>query len=186
MTEHRTVHARKGFVVGFVFLMLVLTAGCAALNAPTPPPTLVNQYGTPVPAVPTLDANQVARGKQVYQASCARCHGENGVGAPNWKTPDAQLNYPPPPHNDDGHTWHHSDRVLYEAIRDGLRDPLKPDSPLRMPAFGKPALSGAEGLSEANMRDVIAYLKSLWNREHREFQWLRTTEDVPPTPTPPP
>lgn len=184
-------HVTRCFIVAASVgaLMLFLIVACA----PNAAPTLVNQYGKPVPAVPTLDADQVAQGKQIYQANCARCHGENGVGAPNWKVPDENLNYPPPPHDDEGHTWHHSDRVIYEAIRDGLRDPLKPNSELRMPAFGnKPALSGAEeagpelaeGLSDAEIRAVIVYFKSLWNREHQEFQWLRTTEDVLPTPTP--
>lgn len=169
-----------------VLVLLVLVAGCSLAQgafAPAPAPTLVNQYGKAVPPLPTLDASQVARGRQLYQQNCARCHGENGVGAPNWKTPDENLNYPPPPHNDDGHTWHHADRVLYEAIRDGLRDPLKPNSELRMPAFGKLALSGAEGLNDADIDALLAYFKSLWTREHREFQYLRTTEDVTPTPT---
>lgn len=176
MMHRRTISARKGFFAAFIFLMVVVTTGCAALNMPQPAPTLVNQYGTPIPAVPTLDASQVARGKQIYQAQCARCHGENGVGAPNWKIPDENLNFPPPPHDDTGHTWHHPDRVLYEAIRDGLRDPLKPNSELRMPPF-----KGI--LSDADMRAVIVYFKSLWTRDHREFQWTRTSEDVPPPPT---
>ena len=178
MIHRRTIRARKGLGVAFVFLMILATAGCAALSA-GPPTPLINQYGTPIPPVPTLDASQVALGKQIYQAQCARCHGENGVGAPNWKVPDENLNYPPPPHNDDGHTWHHPDRVLYEAIRDGLRDPLKPNSELRMPPF-------VGTLSDVDMWAVIVYFKSLWNSEHREFQWLRTSEDVPPTPPVPP
>lgn len=91
--------------------------------------------------------------------------------------PDANLNFPPPPHDDAGHTWHHADRVLYEAIRDGLGDPQKQNSELGMPAFGNL-------MSDADMRAVIEYFKSLWDREHQEFQWLRTTEDVLPSPTP--
>lgn len=176
MIQHWINHARNRFFFVFVFLMILGMAGCTALNALLPAPTLVNQYGTPIPPVPTLDASQVARGKQIYQAQCARCHGENGVGDPNWKVPDKDLIFPPPPHNDAGHSWHHPDRVLFEAIRDGLRDPLKPNSELRMPPFG-----GV--LSEAEMRSLIEYFKSLWNSEHREFQWTRTSEDVTPTPT---
>lgn len=161
-----------------VLFLFVLFAGCATLPSAIAPPTpLVNQYGTVVPPLPTLDSSQVARGKQIYQANCARCHGENGVGAPNWKTPDENLNYPPPPHNDTGHTWHHADRVLYEAIRDGLRDPLKPNSELRMPAFGNT-------LNDADIEAMLAYFKSLWTNEHSEFQYLRTTEDVIANPTP--
>src|SRR5437867_589813 len=152
------------FIVGALILILV---GCTLAGALTPAPTLVNQYGTPIPAVPTLNASQVALGKQVYQQKCLLCHGENGVGAPNWNVPDANGNFPPPPQNDEGHTWHHSDRVLYEMIRDGMRDALHPDSPLRMPAFGGT-------LSDADIRELIMYFKSLWNREHREFQWIQT------------
>ena len=174
MTKPSLHGSNVAIVVGALMFIL---AGCALAGAPTPAPTLVNQYGTPIPAVPVLNATQVARGKQVYQQKCLICHGENGVGAPNWNVPDANGNFPAPPHDETGHTWHHSDRVLYEAIRDGMHDPLKPNSPLRMPAF-------ADKLSDADIRAVIVYFKSLWNREHQEYQWMQTIEDVQPTPTP--
>jgi mono/diheme cytochrome c family protein len=158
---------------------VALLTGCSMAQTPFAPPvpTLVNQYGTPVPAVPTLDASQVARGKEIYQANCERCHGVNGVGAANWKVPDENLNFPPPPHNDEGHTWHHADRVLYQIIRDGIDKSVSPDSERQMPAYG-------DSLSDAGIFALIAYFKSLWTQEHREFQYLRTTEDIPPTPTP--
>lgn len=137
--------------------------------------------GTSTPAVSaapfsTLDAAQVNRGREIYQQNCAVCHGLNAEGAPNWKTPDADGNYPPPPHDDTGHTWHHSDRVLYEIIRDGFSDPLRPGSPLRMPAWG-------DKLSDADIRTVIEYFKSLWTDEHRQWQWEVTLQDYAPTPT---
>lgn len=155
------------YALGAIF---VLTA-CAS------EPPLVNQYGTRVPPLPTLDASQIARGKQTYQQHCASCHGANAEGAPNWKTPDENLNYPPPPHDGAGHTWHHPDRVLYGIIRDGITDTLRPNQPLRMRAFGGE-------LNDADIRAVIEYFKSLWTREHREFQYLRTTEDAIANPTP--
>ena len=155
------------FAVAFLFL-----AACAS------EPPLVNQYNTAVPPLPTLDASQIARGKQIYQQYCASCHGANAEGAANWKTPDDNLNFPPPPHNDDGHTWHHPDRVIYEAIRDGIRDTLRPNQPIRMQPFG-------DKLSDADIRALLAYFKSLWTREHREFQYLRTTEDEIATPPAP-
>ena len=135
---------------------------------------------TPVtPAfAPTLDAAQVARGREIYQQNCAACHGAKAQGAPNWATPGPDGLYPPPPHDDTGHTWHHSDRVLYEVIRDGMNDPLRPDSPLRMPAWGGK-------LSDAEIRAVIEYFKSLWSEEHRQWQWYQTLQDFAPTPTPP-
>ena len=154
-------------------LGVLILSSCAQTTAP-----LTNPQGTPLPSVPTLDATQVNLGRQVYQANCASCHGANAEGAPNWKTPDAEGNFPPPPHSDTGHTWHHSDRVLYEIIHDGFADPLRPGSPKRMPPF-------SDKLSDAEIHAVITYFKSLWSREHREFQWEVTLQDSTPTPTAP-
>ena len=159
----------------FCLLLLLTIASCTAQPA-TP---FTNPQGTPYPPVPTIDKAQVKLGRQVYQATCAVCHGPNAEGAPNWMTPDAQGNQLSPPHDDQGHTWHHSDRVLYEMIRDGMRDPLRPNSAFRMPAFGK-------RLSDTEIRAVIAYFKSLWLHDHREYQWEQTVDDFASTPTPSP
>ncbi len=164
--------------------LLLVTSACLGSDAEV----LRNVQGTPLPPVPTLDAKQVVEGRRVYDTHCATCHGVNGIGSTtNWKVPDAEGNFPPPPHNDDGHTWHHPDRVLYESIRDGLRDQFRPGSPLRMPAFGdKHALSGVEGLSDAQVRALISYFKSLWSKEHREYQWEINLIDVERHSTPSP
>lgn len=133
--------------------------------------------GPGAPSYPTLDAAQVDRGRALYQQQCASCHGSNAEGAPNWATPGPDGFFLPPPHDDTGHTWHHSDRVLYEVIRDGMSDPLKPGSPLRMPAFG-------DKLSDVEIRALITYFKSLWTAEHRQWQAEETRKDFAPTPTP--
>lgn len=133
---------------------------------------------TPAPPIPTLDAAGVQRGQEIYQANCMVCHGANAEGAPNWATPGPDGLYPPPPHDDQGHTWHHSDRVLYEVIRDGMGDPLRPEAPLRMPAWG-------EKLTDADIRALMEYVKSLWNDDHRQWQWEQTVKDFAPTPTRP-
>ena len=147
-------------------LSLIL-AGCTGSNTEV----LRNVQGTPIPPVPTLDARQVVEGRRLYDTLCATCHGPNGVGStPNWKVPDAEGNFPPPPHNDDGHTWHHPDRVLVEIIRDGFRDTLHPNAPLRMPAFGNQ-------LSDIQTRAITSYFKSLWSKEHREYQWEIDLQD---------
>ena len=128
--------------------------------------------------LPTLDAAQVARGREIYQRNCATCHGANAEGAPNWATPGPDGLHPPPPHDDGGHTWHHADRVLYEVIREGMGDPLRPEVPLRMPAWGGE-------LSDTEIREVIEHFKSLWSEEHRRWQWEQTLNDFARTPTPP-
>jgi mono/diheme cytochrome c family protein len=133
---------------------------------------------TSIPPLPTLDAAEVNLGRQIYMEQCAICHGSNGEGQPNWKMPDANGNMPAPPHDDSGHTWHHADGLLYEITRDGFRDPLKPpDSPLTMPAFG-------DKLSDAEIRAVITYFKSLWSEESRRFQWEVTQQQPFPTSAP--
>ena len=62
----------------------------------------------------------VALGKQVYATQCASCHGANLEGQTNWQVrgPDGKL--PAPPHDQTGHTWHHSDAHLFELTKYGL------------------------------------------------------------------
>jgi len=60
----------KSNIALVVGALLLLLEGCALAEASTPEPTLVNQYGAPIPAIPTLDAAQVAEGKQIYQQKC--------------------------------------------------------------------------------------------------------------------
>jgi len=68
--------------------------------------------------------------------------------------------------------------LLYEIIRDGFRDPLKPpDSALTMPAFG-------DKVSDVEIRAVIAYFKSLWSEQSQMFQWQVTQQQPFPTMTP--
>ena len=152
------------------FLLAILAAACT--GQPSAVPTASG------PALPTLDTAQVQSGRVIYQANCAACHGANAQGSPNWATPGPDGLFPPPPHDDSGHTWHHSDRVLYESVSHGMNDPLRPSSPLRMPAFGGK-------LSDGDIRAVIEYFKSLWTVEHRQWQWQQTVGDFAPTPTPP-
>ena len=117
--------------------------------------------------MPPLDEAQVTRGRQVFVANCAACHGANAQGAPNWRQPDAQGNLPPPPHDDSGHTWRHGDAELTGIILSGLRDPFNKSPDLTMPPFkGR--------LSDEEIADVIAYFKSLWSPEHRRYQEEQT------------
>jgi mono/diheme cytochrome c family protein len=126
--------------------LVSLAVACAV--QPLTPGENPGGEATPLPPLPTLDTARVERGGEIYQANCASCHGVNAEGAPNWATPGPDGLFPAPPHDDTGHTWHHSDRVLYETIYGGMGDPIRPDSPLRMPAW-------SEKLSDAEIRAVI-------------------------------
>jgi mono/diheme cytochrome c family protein len=90
----------------------------------------------------------VARGRPLYEANCASCHGD-ATTRPPLKTA--------PTHQADGHTWHHPDRLLVEWVLDGV--PLS----TVMPRWrGK--------LSEDEARAVIAYIKTFWPEEIRDRQ----------------
>ncbi|HEX9924591.1 MAG TPA: cytochrome c [Anaerolineae bacterium] len=156
---------------------LILIACGAAASSETPATRSVTPTPT-LPPLPTLGSDEVILGRQVYVEQCAACHGQNAEGQSNWQQPDTNGNMPAPPHDDSGHTWHHADGLLYEIIRDGSRDPLKPPgSPLTMPAFG-------DKLSDAEIRAVITYFKSLWTEESRMYQWEVTQQQPFPTVAP--
>ena len=124
-------------------------------------PVIIN--GTSVPPVPTLILARVKQGAGLYAQQCAACHGANLEGAPNWKQPDADGAYPPPPHDSSGHTWHHADDLLLSIVENG-GDPAYNS---KMPAF-KGKLVSEEILA------IIEFLKSHWGPEEREFQWWIT------------
>jgi mono/diheme cytochrome c family protein len=115
---------------------------------------------------PSASAEQgdlIRAGRAIYQQNCASCHGVHGEGEPNWQHPDALGEMPAPPHNAKGHTWKHSDDMLYRLVHDGWRDPFNKTTRLTMPPFGAK-------LTALEIRSVIEYLKTMWTPEQRDFQ----------------
>jgi len=102
------------------------------------------------------DAAQVALGAKVYAQHCAVCHGANLEGQPEWRRRLPNGRMPAPPHDESGHTWHHSDRVLFAITRNGLVPPYASKGyESDMPAFGGK-------LSDDEIWAVLAYIKSHW------------------------
>lgn len=95
-------------------------------------------------------------------AHCAECHGADLAGTPDWRTPLPSGDYPPPPHDSTGHTWHHSDQVLIQIVM----DPAAFDS--SMPPTD---------LSRPEVEAILDFIKSSWGPEERQFQWERTVAD---------
>ena len=110
-----------------------------------------------------------SEGQALYVANCASCHGENLEGQPDWmrRLPNGRL--PAPPHDETGHTWHHSDRQLLTIIRDGLAA-IAPGYESDMPAFG-----GV--LTDAQITEILDYIKSTWPDRARAYQAARTAAD---------
>lgn len=119
---------------------------------------------SPQPAAFTLqpdDAALVARGKQVYLANCASCHGGELEGQPNWRERNAQGMLPAPPHDETGHTWHHPDAMLFAITKYGVaRVTGMADYQSAMPAYeGK--------LSDGDILAALSWIKSQWPAEVR-------------------
>jgi mono/diheme cytochrome c family protein len=108
------------------------------------------------------DAALVARGKTLYDEHCAACHGAKLEGQPNWRhrLPDGRL--PAPPHDRTGHTWHHSDKQLFDMTKFGTAA-LAPGYRSDMPGF-------ADKLSDGDIWAVLSYIVSTWPPEIRAKQ----------------
>jgi len=100
-----------------------------------------------------IDFAQVQRGGKIFQQNCAKCHGAEAEGDPNWRHRDASGMFPPPPLNGSAHTWHHPMVVLKEVITHG-----SPNGMGRMPAWGGK-------LSEQDIEDVIVWFQAKWPDE---------------------
>ena len=150
----------------FLFtIALFLLAACG--EPPMPPTVAVPTEETAVfSPPPTLNPDEIALGQTVYAANCADCHGVNLKGEADWKIKNDDGSFRSPPHDETGHTWHHPDEELLEAIRlGGARfEGMNIDVKSTMPAFG-------ESLTEEEITAVLTYIKSTWPNDAREWQW---------------
>jgi mono/diheme cytochrome c family protein len=105
-----------------------------------------------------VSSAQIAEGQALYETYCASCHGVEGEGQPNWKTPNQQGVLPAPPHDNSGHTWHHADEQLLELIAGGSG--LANSG---MPAFG-------DSLNRSQIEAILAYIKTFWGKRERAYQ----------------
>ncbi len=102
----------------------------------------------------------VARGRVVYDAECASCHGQNLEGQPNWRQRADNGRLPAPPHDATGHTWHHPDKQLFELTKLGPAALVGGDYESDMPAY-------ANTLNDDDIVAVLSYIKSIWPEEVR-------------------
>lgn len=112
------------------------------------------------------DAELVARGRQVYAAQCASCHGATLAGEPDWRTRNADGTLPAPPHDETGHTWHHPDQQLFDITKYGVERFAPPGYKSNMPGF-------ENILSDREIWAVLAYIKSRWPEETRRIHASR-------------
>lgn len=96
-------------------------------------------------------------GRALYEQHCGSCHGLNGEG----QQPNPLAVGMAPPHNDDGHTWHHADQQNFQTIWAGR------DIAGTMPSF-------AHQLTPNEIIAVLAYIKTWWSEQSLTVQLERT------------
>ena len=116
----------------------------------------------------------IADGRMLYSENCAACHGADLSGQPDWRTPGADGRLPAPPHDDSGHTWHHGDGILFSYTKLGgkaLMAEKGVDFDSGMPGFG-------DRLSDQQIRNILAYIRSTWPERIRQVQAGRSKSEM--------
>jgi mono/diheme cytochrome c family protein len=145
---HLRLTTAQSYALALLVAMLVFSA-CAG-NEPKDSDT-----ASPMPVITVMgeeaSAETLARGAELYAANCQSCHG----GATGGNLKDI-----PPPHNANGHTWHHADQQLMNMVLNGIPFSLEEQ---KMPAF-------RDKLTEEEVKAILAYIKTWWTEEQRESQ----------------
>ncbi len=107
------------------------------------------------------DPQVVSAGRDLYMVHCANCHGADLEGQPDWRSPGPDGLLPAPPHDATGHTWHHTDQLLFDLTKHGPAAFVGADYDTAMPAF--------DGiLTDAEIVAVLSFIKSHWPERIRQ------------------
>jgi mono/diheme cytochrome c family protein len=128
--------ALGALVVGAILIVALVAYAQLNRNAPIPV---------------DADEEMLALGEQVYQTTCAACHGENGEG---YGIPQA------PALNETEHAWHHPDGQIQDLIKNGGKV---------MPALG-------DQLTDEEIVAVIRYIQTWWTPEQLRQQQARSLQ----------
>jgi len=102
------------------------------------------------------NTKMIERGSLVYKRFCSLCHGRKLEGQANWRTRKNNGKLPAPPHDKNGHTWHHPDNVLFTVVKYGMVPPNAPENYLSdMPAW-------KQTLKDEDIWAVLTFIKSTW------------------------
>ena len=115
----------------------------------------LNQANGALPGADAGNAELVVLGEKIYGRNCSRCHGADLEGQPQWRTRLADGTLPAPPHDETGHSWHHSDALLFDYTKQGGQALLPNNVKSAMPGF-------TQTLSDHEIWAALAYIKSRW------------------------
>lgn len=136
---------RKTLLAIFVILLLSLAACGGDEAEPTATPAPAKPTAAPVAAV----VGDAAAGETVFMSVCIACHGPDAKGVTGL-----------------GKSLHASDS---EFVRSETDDELvafilagrTPDDPLNTTGVGMPAKGGNPAITEQQLHDVVAYIRTL-------------------------
>ena len=145
--DYRRTAISAGILAGLAGLSLVI-GYTVAPNIPTPPVPITARFQqNPTPDTPAT----VAKGKGLYQASCAICHGPVGRG-----DGPAAFTLVPRPVNLQLHVPQHAPGEIFYWISNGIPGTTMPAWQDVDPATGKPRLSDEERWSIIRYLDALA------------------------------
>jgi mono/diheme cytochrome c family protein len=110
----------------------------------------------------------VDRGAELYNTHCLSCHqGDSGGGMMDM----------PPRHNANGHTWHHPDCQLIDTVLNGSGEMGQMMRQMMgVPTDVPPMPTFKEQLTAEEIEAILAYIKTWWTEEQRQFQARITRE----------
>ena len=106
-------------------------------------------------------------------ASADIAAGANLEGQADWRSPGDDGKLHAPPHDKDGHTWHHGDALLFNYTKLGGKAALAEqgmDFDSGMPGF-------SDSLTDVEIWNILGYIKSTWPERMREMQASRTESE---------
>jgi len=118
-----------------------------------------------------LTGRDIEIGAALYAGNCASCHGAELDGQPDWRSPGEDGVLPAPPHDASGHTWHHDTPMLLDYTLKGGQATLEALGVTGVKS-GMPAFE--ETLSEDQVLDILAFIRSTWPERVQAAQSART------------
>jgi mono/diheme cytochrome c family protein len=163
MSSHNGWFTKKRVFGGGVVVALMLGAALIFTNGFFGGATVTGQDSKKVTIPSTSNAETLALGKKLYGTQCASCHGANLKGEKNWRSRNSDGTLKAPPHDKSGHTWHHSDDLLFRYTKFGGAIIGGGTFKSAMPGFG-------DKLSDAQIITILTYIKSRWPEAVQERQ----------------
>tara|TARA_B100000214_G_scaffold333390_1_gene275415 strand:+ start:1427 stop:1831 length:405 start_codon:yes stop_codon:yes gene_type:complete len=103
--------------------------------------------------------------KLLYENNCSSCHGAYLQGAKNWMSEkDEDGANLPPPLNGTGHTWHHSEDLLFNIIKYGGFY-FDDNYTGKMIGFEKK-------LNDNEIYSILSYITNFWPKEIKS-EWSK-------------